>query len=165
MFYFKYFSDRKESVDRSYRIFNFDCLFKQYAFESSIPVKETAHYLLKLKAWLENNPQVKVHFGVEIRFVKGDDIWLSPSTGQDSCWLNILMFRPYGKDYDREEWWKINEKLMIECNGRPHWAKTHNLKKADLVKLYPKFYDFDQLRRKLDPNEIFINDCLRQLFS
>ncbi|CAF0725327.1 unnamed protein product [Brachionus calyciflorus] len=165
LIYFKIFSSRKEYVDRSYNVFNFDCLFKQYAFESAIPIKETAFYLLELKSWLENNPSVKVHFGVEIRFSKSDDIWISPCYNQDSCWLNILMFRPYGKEYAREEWWKINQKLMNDCKGRPHWAKTHSLKKSDLVELYPKFEDFDNLRKKLDPNEIFINDCLRHLFS
>lgn len=164
-FYFKMFSSRKQFVDRSYNVFNFDCLFKQYAFECAIPIKETAHYLLKLKTWLENNPSVKVHFGVEIRFSKKDDIWISPCYEQDSCWLNILMFRPYGKEYTREKWWRINEELMIECNGRPHWAKTHNMRKTDLIRLYPKFEQFDELRKNLDPNEIFINDCLRQLFS
>lgn len=55
--------------------------------------KETAHYLLKLKSWLENNPDVKVHFGVEIRFVKRDEIWLSPCFQQDSCYINVLMFK------------------------------------------------------------------------
>lgn len=165
LFYFKMFSNRKQFVDRSYNVFNFDCLFKQYAFECAIPIKETAHYLLKLKTWLEDNPSVKVHFGVEIRFTKRDDIWISPCYEQDSCWLNILMFRPYGKEYTREKWWRINEQLMIECNGRPHWAKTHNMRKTDLIRLYPKFEQFDALRKNLDPNEIFINDCLRQLFS
>ncbi|CAF0889707.1 unnamed protein product [Brachionus calyciflorus] len=163
--YFKIFSNRSEYVDRSYNIFNFDCLFKQHAFESSIPIKDTSKYLLKLKRWLNENPNVRVHFGVEIRFSKSDDIWISPCSNQDSCWLNIIMFRPYGKEYPREEWWNINEKLMIECNGRPHWAKTHNLKKTELMELYPKFEQFDKLRRELDPNEIFINDCLRKVFS
>ena len=55
--------------------------------------KETVYFLLKLKSWLENNPQVKIHFGVEIRFVKADKIWISPCYEQDSCYLNILMFK------------------------------------------------------------------------
>lgn len=80
--------------------------------------------------------------------------------------LNYLtiIFRPYGKDYSREEWWKINESIMIECNGRPAWSKTHNLVRKDLVKIYPKFNDFDTLRRSLDPNNIFINEFLEKFF-
>lgn len=164
-FYFRLAKERNVSCDISYKIFNFDCLFKQYAFECAIPKKETVYFLLKLKAWLENNPQVKIHFGVEIRFVKADKIWISPCYEQDSCYLNILMFKPYGKDYSREEWWKINEELMIECKGRPAWAKQHNLSKQDLIELYPKFSDFDQLRRQLDPNNMFMNEFLEKFFN
>lgn len=53
---------------------------------------------------------------------------------------------------------------MIECNGRPAWSKTHNLVRKDLVKIYPKFNDFDTLRRTLDPNNIFINEFLEKFF-
>lgn len=37
-FYYKLAADRKDSVDVSYKMFNFDCLFKQYAYESAIPM-------------------------------------------------------------------------------------------------------------------------------
>ncbi len=129
--------------------------------------KEAVHYLLKLKAWLENNPNVKVHFGVEIRFVKADDIWISPCYMQDSCYINILMFklikknynsfkrllkflyylRPYGKEYSREEWWKINEE---------------NLNRSDDIMLKNgNVHNFDDLNKKLNTlspqkNNIFI---------
>ncbi len=36
--YFKLFSNRKQYVDKSYKVFNFDCLFKQYAYEAAIPM-------------------------------------------------------------------------------------------------------------------------------
>ena len=36
-FYFKLASKTKIKCDISYKIFNFDCLFKQYAFECAIP--------------------------------------------------------------------------------------------------------------------------------
>ena len=57
-----------------------------------------------------------------------------------------------------------NEEIVRECNGRPHWAKSHNHKKEDLMKLYPKFIDFGNLRNKLDPKKIFFNEYLEKLF-
>ena len=30
---------------------------------------------------------------VEVRFVKGDDIYLSPCHGQDTCYINIISYR------------------------------------------------------------------------
>jgi L-gulonolactone oxidase len=41
--------------------------------------------------------KLKVHFSVEVRFTKADDIWLSPSYGRDSAWIGIIMYRPYGR--------------------------------------------------------------------
>lgn len=37
-FYYKLAAERKDFVDTSYKIFNFDCLFKQYCFEAAIPM-------------------------------------------------------------------------------------------------------------------------------
>jgi len=40
----------------------------------------------RLRNLIEQNG-FKVHFPVEIRFVKGDDIWLSPAYGGDKCYI------------------------------------------------------------------------------
>lgn len=36
--YYKFLSRRKETVDISYKVFNFECLFKQFVFEAAIPM-------------------------------------------------------------------------------------------------------------------------------
>lgn len=36
---------------------------------------------------------LKVHYPIEIRFVKRDDAWLSPAYGVDSCYIGIIMYR------------------------------------------------------------------------
>lgn len=53
---------------------------------------------------------------------------------------------------------------MTECNGRPHWAKAHKLRRPELEALYPKYKDFLSLRSKLDPNNRFMNDYLNNIF-
>lgn len=54
---------------------------------------------------------------------------------------------------------------MTECKGRPAWAKQHNLTQKDLAELYPKFNQFNELRKQLDPNNIFINEFLGSFFN
>ena len=54
--------------------------------------EETAHVLYELKAWIENN-RFPAHFPIEVRFLKGDNLLLSPSHGRDSCYINIIMYR------------------------------------------------------------------------
>lgn len=55
--------------------------------------EKTKEALLELKAALENNPKMVAHYPVEVRFARGDDIWLSPCFQRDSCYMNIIMYR------------------------------------------------------------------------
>jgi len=103
-----------EKVDQSVKVFNFDCLFPQYVNEWSIPWSRTAEALRALDQFIENGSVqvenlnkdemavtttvkkekgLKVHFPIEIRFVKKDDVWLSPAYGVDSCYIGIIMYR------------------------------------------------------------------------
>ena len=54
--------------------------------------EKTAVVLFELKTWLDNS-SFKAHFPVEVRFVKGDDLLLSPAQGRDSCYINIVAYR------------------------------------------------------------------------
>lgn len=78
------------------RQLTFDCLFQQYVSEWAIPITNTATAMLRLKDLIKRH-NLKVHFSVEVRFTKADDIWLSPSYGRDSAWIGIIMYRPYGR--------------------------------------------------------------------
>jgi len=55
--------------------------------------------------------------------------------------------------------------IMKRYEGRPHWAKYHQLSKADLEGLYPRWNDFQEVRKRLDPNGIFLNDYLTPIFA
>ncbi|XP_062504109.1 L-gulonolactone oxidase-like [Corticium candelabrum] len=153
-----------ETVARSDKVFGFECLFKQYVMEWAIPRAETAKALNELKRWIEIN-KFPAHFPVEVRFVKKDDIWLSPAHGRDSCYINIVMYRPYGKLISHADYWAAFQKIVTAVGGRPHWAKDHTLGRDQLQELYPKFKEFAALRKKLDPTDMFMNDYLRQVFE
>ena len=94
--------------------------------------EKTAKVLMELKDWIETTPNIYVHFPIEIRFVKEDDIYLSPSFGRDSTFINIIMYRPYGKDVSHQVYWNQYEKIMKEAGGRPHWAKVLNTSNIEL---------------------------------
>ncbi|CAG2109865.1 unnamed protein product, partial [Medioppia subpectinata] len=111
------YSRPKERINISHKVFNFECLFKQHVNEWSIPREKTAKVLLELKSWIERTPNIYVHFPVEVRFVKEDDIYLSPAYGRDSTFINIIMYRPYGKDVSHSAYWDQYEKIMKESGG------------------------------------------------
>lgn len=103
------------AVDDSYRIFNLDCKvsplrfavppsgnqrtrkYPQHTTEWAIPYANTQRCLQDLHSWLARefaDPNgLRPHFPIEIRFSDSDDIWLSPSNGQQTCWIGIVQYK------------------------------------------------------------------------
>ncbi|KFM74677.1 L-gulonolactone oxidase, partial [Stegodyphus mimosarum] len=165
IFYNLMYSTPVSKVDRSYKIFNFECLFKQYVNEWAIPKSKTGVVLWTLREWMLSSPDIYVHFPVEVRFVKGDNILISPAYGQDVCYINIIMYRPYGKTVPYKEYWRAYENIMAEANGRPHWAKAHNVKAETFRQIYPYFGKWCLIREMLDPINMFYNAYMARIFS
>ena len=90
------FAKAKTSREDSVSQFNFDCLFKQYVNEWSIPIERTAEAIMQIRQIIVDC-NYKVHLPIEVRFVAKDDIWLSPCQGRDSCYIGVISYLPYGK--------------------------------------------------------------------
>ncbi|KAJ3190776.1 hypothetical protein HK101_008374 [Irineochytrium annulatum] len=157
----RFFRETKRGVGGSVEVFNFDCLFKQYVTEWAIDWNKGPEALVRLKKFIEDSGVV-AHAPVEIRFVKGDDIPLSPSYGRDSCYIGIIMYRPYGRTVAHDLFWTGYELIMRHLAGRPHWAKAHPLTVTELEALYPEMGRFREVRRELDPGGLFVNDYVRR---
>ncbi|KAG0229971.1 hypothetical protein BGW42_001202 [Actinomortierella wolfii] len=167
-------SRRIERVDTSFKVFNFDCLFPQYTTEWAIPWSRTSDALRALEQFVEHDQtlingnegdkgrRVRVHSPVEIRFVKKDDIWLSPAYMVDICYIGLIMYRPYGLPVPYKRMWTGFEKIMSSLGGRPHWAKAHPVTFEELRASYPKLDEFTQIRKELDPTGMFMNDYLKR---
>jgi FAD-linked oxidoreductase len=102
---------------------------------------------------LAKSHSTKTLFPIEIRFVAADDLWLSPAYKRTSCYFAIHCYP--GENY--LDYFKAMEAIFKRFNGRPHWGKWHSLTQNELKKLYPKFDDFIQLRKTVDPNNLFIH--------
>ncbi len=55
--------------------------------------------------------------------------------------------------------------ILRQYGARPHWGKLHFNRAEDMPLLYPRFHDFQAIRRKMDPAGCFLNDHLRNLFG
>lgn len=100
-------------------------------------------------------------FPIEFRFVKGDDIWLSPFYKRDAVTISVHQYhrQSYDKLFDAAE------AIFRRYGGRPHWGKLHTLKAPDFARLYPRWGDFQALRRRLDPAGKLLNPHLRNVFG
>lgn len=162
LYFLMLFSYAKLSTDISYKIFNFDCLFYQFVNEWAIPIEHTAVAMQQIKSMIETK-KYNVHFPIEVRFVKGDDIWLSPCYGRDSCYIGIIMYRPYNYTIEYRHYFEDFFKIMYALGGRPHWAKDFQVSDAQLSEMYPMWQEFKKLRSEVDPDNIFVNNYLKRL--
>jgi FAD/FMN-containing dehydrogenase len=98
---------------------------------------------------------------VEFRYVAADDAWLSPFHERDSC--SIAVHAAHGEPMD----YLIGSLGPIfRCHGgRPHWGKLHGLGARELHALYPRWDDFQRIRRELDPQGRMLNAHLKRLFA
>ena len=149
-----------EEIDYSNRLFATPRMVRFQEMEYNIPAEQFAGALAEIKSCIEER-QFRVHFPIECRFVRADDIWLSPAYQRDSAYIAVHMYR--GMPY--QDYFHHIESIFRRYQGRPHWGKLHTRTAAELAQLYPKWEDFRRIRRSLDPNGVFLNDYLRRLFE
>ena len=101
-----------------------------------------------------------MHFPLECRFVKKDDIWLSPAYGRESAYIAAHAYQ--GMPY--KEYFAALEEIYHRFGGRPHWGKLHTCSQEYLSQQYPMWAQFAAVRNRLDPDKLFLNGYLRRLF-
>ena len=143
--------------------------WKNYASERNVRFNEMEYHLPRehgLQALREvrvalESQHPEVFFPIEVRFVKGDDIWLSPFYQQD-C-ISIAVHRFFEEDFT--PYFSTIEPIFRKYNGRPHWGKLNTLQREEFRKLYPRWDDFAEVRRQMDPGGRFLNPYLASLFT
>jgi FAD/FMN-containing dehydrogenase len=57
------------------------------------------------------------------------------------------------------------EEIFKRYAGRPHWGKLHTRTADELRPLYPEWDRFQDVRRRWDPNGVFMNDYVRRVLE
>jgi len=118
--------------------------------EAAVPMATAAEALRGVLAFFRGG-RPAANFPLEIRFVRGDDGWLSPAQGGDTC--QIGAYTTDGPDCSSyfEQFWQVMRPLA----ARPHWGKELDHDAAELRPLYPDFERFLALRDTFDPDRVF----------
>ena len=103
----------------------------------------------------------EVFFPLEFRYVAADDAWLSPFHGRASCSIAVHAAHDEPWDYLVRDIGAIFRRHQ----GRPHWGKLHDFSTAELRAAYPRWDDFQRVRRELDPQGRMLNPYLARLFG
>ena len=104
-----------------------------------------------------------IHIPMDVRFLAADKSWLSYAYKQDTVTLGCVTRN--APTADTYEAFHTIEEVFLKYGGRPHWAKRFKAKDEELNKLYPKWNEFKELRKKLDPTNKFLNGYLGKLFN
>jgi FAD-linked oxidoreductase len=149
-----------ENLDHSHRIFATPRLVRFNELEYSLPVEQLGPALRAIDREIRRRG-VAIHFPLECRLAAGDDIPLSPAYGRDSAYVAAHVYRgmPY-RDY-----FAVVEPILQGLGGRPHWGKHHTMGVAELRARYPRWDEFQRVRRGLDPQGLFLNPYLRGIFG
>ncbi|MFP4483867.1 MAG: D-arabinono-1,4-lactone oxidase [Spirochaetaceae bacterium] len=103
------------------------------------------------------------HIPMDIRFLRADATWLSNAHDRDIVTVGCVTRNP--EHADEYAAFDMVEDLFLSYGGRPHWAKRFKAKAPELRPLYPRWDDFMALRRRMDPENKFLNPYLQELFG
>ncbi|HEX8036570.1 MAG TPA: D-arabinono-1,4-lactone oxidase, partial [Ktedonobacterales bacterium] len=149
-----------DEIDYSHHLYATPRVVRFQEMEYNIPAQHFAEIMGEIRECIERK-HFRVHFPIECRFVRADDMWLSPAYQRDSAYIAVHMYR--GMAY--REYFDAIEAIFRRYEGRPHWGKMHTRTASELAALYPRWHHFRRVRAELDPEGVFLNDYLRQLFD
>lgn len=132
--------------------------------EWTIPLKKFEVVFNELKAeFNKKGNKTFIHIPMDVRFVMKDQAWLSYAYNEDIVTMGCVSRN--AATADEYEAFKTVESIFIKHGGKPHWAKRFEAKDEALKELYPKWEDFKNLRKEMDPTNKFLNKYLSEIFN
>jgi len=151
---------RVEYTDRSDKVFTSPRLVHFYEMEYAIPRDAIPEALNRVRA-LVDEAGIQLSFPVEVRVVAPDDIPLSTASGRATGYIAVHVYKntPY------DAYFQGVERIMDSYDGRPHWGKMHFQRAETLAERYPRWGDFQKIRKQIDPEGRFTNQYLERVLG
>lgn len=147
-------------INYSHKVYATTRIVKFTEMEYNIPQESFKDAVKDMKKLISKN-KYDVHFPIENRWVKKDDIMMSPAYGRDSAYIACHMYHKK----DNTKYFRDLEEIFRSYGGRPHWGKQNTLNVNDVEKMYPMFPVFNKHRLEQDPNGVFMSPYLKNLIG
>jgi FAD/FMN-containing dehydrogenase len=144
--------------DRAYKIYAGGYMIPFHELEYYVPAEKGLEAVNAVQNLLGTTHKDQ-RYPLEVRWVKGDEGYISPFYKRDTTVLSVsgapgTNYWPYLRDLDA---------LLEDFDARPHWGKIHFMTRDRMKKHFPEYDTFVQIRREFDPNGVFLNDHTRAL--
>ena len=149
------FLEKQRRVGRSDAMLTTAMPVRHRETEAVVPLASAGEAFDRLVRLIDTE-SVRVNMIVELRFVRGDNGWMSPAQGGDVVQLGAYAGETQEVDRYFAEFWG----QMRELGARPHWGKEMDHTAAEIGTLWPLASRFGELRDALDPGRVFANAFL-----
>ena len=150
------------SVYPSHWAFFLPHVLKQDVVEYAFKIEETFDVFRELIAMVEKTG-IYVDTPIEVRFVKKDSYYLSPTQGEDVCFIGTKIHFPLGRQPEYFRYFSEVDRILLNHSGRPHWGKQFRITTDDFKKNYKKWDKFWEFVEKEDPKGLFQNAFSKRL--
>lgn len=147
-------------INYSHKIFATKRWVKFNEMEYNVPKENFRACIYEIRDCIHKN-NFRVHMPMEVRYVKADDIMISPATGRDCVYMAVHQFK--GMKY--EAYFKAVEEIYWKYGGRPHFGKMNTLDYNGFKRIHPNWDKFIAIRNQLDPRGVMLNAYLRKIFN
>ena len=149
-----------KKINYSHKIYATPRLVKFTEMEYNVPA-DAYQDVMKEVVKVVNSGKFNMHFPIENRWVKGDDILMSPANGRDSAYIACHVY----SNKDNGPYFKAMEEIFRAYDGRPHWGKMNKLSPVVIADIYPQFDTFMKHRAQQDPDNLFVSNYLDKLLG
>ena len=150
-----------EETGPSYEIIPNDRALKFEEMEYMLPLEAGMDAFNHVRQRIKEKHRKNVGWRVLVRTIAPDRAMLSNAHSRPTMTIALL----HNNTLPHKDYFDDMEPILQDFDGRPHWAKKHTMRAEQLKAHYPDWDRFLQIRQELDPDGVFLNDYLRQLFG
>ncbi|MBL0913151.1 MAG: FAD-binding protein [Bacteroidia bacterium] len=154
------FIGKETKVKEAHNVFATQRLVKFTEMEYNVPLAQYKDVMKELTARF-GREKYPINFPIENRFVKEDEMYLSPAHKRNSAYIACHAY----KGVDNTRYFRDMEAIFQAHGGRPHWGKMHTCTSAYLRNAYPQWDAFHTQRAAQDPDGVFLSPYLRKIFG
>jgi FAD/FMN-containing dehydrogenase len=128
--------------------------------EIAIPLQRLPDFIRQARTLFTKTGACLPLNGVYFRFGRASRGAIAMAGGRDTAYVGMeYVLNPIGDHYPHDYGviQELEQILIKDYEGRPHWGKNQDAVFAAIQTKYPRWQEFEAFRQRLDPHGVFFN--------